>query len=158
MALNSVRASKLRSFLTILGVMIGVSSVIGLASIINGLDAAFNQEIDSMGSNTIMITKIGNDEFASIALNSFKGEGMTTDYIFKDETASTGAALIMVDENTGQNKIIVTLGASDNITHDEIKLAKKQIIASDVLLMQLETNFDAIEHAVSIAHATSQMS
>ena len=61
MALNSVRASKLRSFLTILGVMIGVSSVIGLASIINGLDAAFNQEIDSMGSNTIMITKFAFD-------------------------------------------------------------------------------------------------
>lgn len=57
MALNSVKSSKLRSFLTILGVMIGVSSVIGLASIINGLDAAFNQEIDAMGSNSIMVTK-----------------------------------------------------------------------------------------------------
>ncbi len=57
MALSSLRASKMRSGLTILGVMIGVSSVIGLASIVNGLDGAFNEEIDSIGSNTIMITK-----------------------------------------------------------------------------------------------------
>lgn len=57
MALGSLRASKLRSGLTILGVMIGVSSVIGLASIVNGLDRAFNEEIDSLGSNTIAITR-----------------------------------------------------------------------------------------------------
>ena len=58
MALSSLRASKLRSGLTILGVMIGVSSVIGLASIIGGLDSAFNEEIDSMGSNTIAVTRL----------------------------------------------------------------------------------------------------
>ncbi len=57
-ALDSLRVSKFRSALTILGVMIGVSSVIGLASVINGLDGAFNQEIDSQGSNSIMITKL----------------------------------------------------------------------------------------------------
>ena len=58
MALSSLRTSKLRSGLTILGVMIGVSSVIGLASIIGGLDSAFNEEIDSMGSNTIAVTRL----------------------------------------------------------------------------------------------------
>ncbi len=105
------------------------------------------------GADTTMITKIGNDEFAPIALNSFEGEGMITDYIFKDETADTGAALIMVDENTGQNKIIVTLGASDKLTQEEIDLASEQIINSDILLIQLETNFDALEYAVSIAYA-----
>ncbi len=57
MALESLRGSKFRSALTMLGVMIGVSSVIGLASIINGLDGAFNEEIDSMGSNTIAVTR-----------------------------------------------------------------------------------------------------
>ena len=52
MALNSLKGAKFRSALTILGVMIGVSSVIALASIVNGLDGAFNQEIDNIGSNT----------------------------------------------------------------------------------------------------------
>ncbi len=57
MAFGSLRANKFRSFLTILGVMIGVSSVIAMASIINGLDGQMNNEIDSMGSNVIWITK-----------------------------------------------------------------------------------------------------
>jgi len=58
MALSSLRSNKLRSFLTILGVMIGVSSVIGLASIIGGLDGAMENEIDKLGSNAIYITRL----------------------------------------------------------------------------------------------------
>jgi len=57
MALSSIKTNKLRSGLTILGVMIGVSSVIGLASIVNGLDMAMAEEIDALGSNIITITK-----------------------------------------------------------------------------------------------------
>ena len=54
MALGSLRANKLRSFLTILGVMIGVSSVIGLASIINGLNGAMQNEIENLGSAAVI--------------------------------------------------------------------------------------------------------
>jgi len=54
MALSSLRSNKLRSFLTILGVMIGVSSVIGLASIINGLNGALEEEIETLGATTII--------------------------------------------------------------------------------------------------------
>ncbi|MEA3296452.1 MAG: ABC transporter permease [candidate division Zixibacteria bacterium] len=54
MAMGSLRLNKLRSGLTILGVMIGVSSVIGLASIINGLNGAIVEEIDSAGATTII--------------------------------------------------------------------------------------------------------
>ncbi|MFH1373769.1 MAG: ABC transporter permease [bacterium] len=57
MALDSLRSNKLRSFLTILGVTIGVGAVISLASVIGGLDGAMNQEIDKLGSNAIYITK-----------------------------------------------------------------------------------------------------
>jgi len=103
------------------------------------------------GAETKMITKIGNDNFATIALESFKGENMDTDYIFKDEVESTGAALIMVDENSGQNKIIVTLGASKKLTHQEIDSAKSDLVKSNIFLTQLETNYDAVEYAISIA-------
>ena len=57
MGLSSLRANKFRASLTILGVMIGVASVIALASIINGMNLAMNEEIDSLGSNTIYVTK-----------------------------------------------------------------------------------------------------
>ncbi|KAA3634187.1 MAG: hypothetical protein DWP97_07635 [Calditrichaeota bacterium] len=57
MALSSLRSNKLRSGLTILGVMVGVSSVIGMAAIIDGLNGAMDEEIDALGSNVIWITK-----------------------------------------------------------------------------------------------------
>jgi len=57
MGLASLRANKLRAGLTILGVMVGVSSVIAMASIVDGLDGAMNNEIDQLGSNVIMVTK-----------------------------------------------------------------------------------------------------
>jgi putative ABC transport system permease protein len=58
MALSSLRANKLRSFLTILGVMIGVGAVICLASVVGGLDRAMEQEIDRLGSNVILISRL----------------------------------------------------------------------------------------------------
>lgn len=57
MALSAIRSNKLRAGLTILGVMVGVSSVIGMASIIDGLNGAMNEEIDKIGSNVITVTK-----------------------------------------------------------------------------------------------------
>lgn len=57
LALASIRENKLRAGLTILGVLIGVASVIGMASIIAGLDKMVLQEIENLGSNVIYITK-----------------------------------------------------------------------------------------------------
>ncbi|KAA3634188.1 MAG: hypothetical protein DWP97_07640 [Calditrichaeota bacterium] len=57
MALTALRSNKLRSGLTILGVMVGVSSVIGMAAIIDGLNGAMDQEIDQLGSNIIMVSR-----------------------------------------------------------------------------------------------------
>jgi len=57
MGLSSLRSNKLRSSLTILGVMIAVTSVIGLASIIDGLNNAVNEEIDTFGNNIIDIDR-----------------------------------------------------------------------------------------------------
>jgi putative ABC transport system permease protein len=57
MAMASLSSNKFRSGLTVLGVMIGVCSVIAIASVIDGLNRELTNEIDEMGSNIIMITK-----------------------------------------------------------------------------------------------------
>jgi len=57
MAWQAIRTNKLRSFLTILGVLIGVASVIGMASIIQGLNNSMSAQIQSLGSNVIYISK-----------------------------------------------------------------------------------------------------
>lgn len=61
MALSSIAGNKLRSGLTILGVMVGVGSVIGMAAIIDGLNLAAQESIDALGSNVIYISKFAPD-------------------------------------------------------------------------------------------------
>jgi ribokinase len=104
------------------------------------------------GADVKMITKVGRDDFADIALKSFKNEGMDTSLIFQAENEQTGTALIMVDENTSENKILVTLGACNHITDEDIEKAKDCIKNSSIFLTQLETNVDAVEKAVDIAY------
>jgi putative ABC transport system permease protein len=57
LAMSTVRAHKLRSFLTVLGVIIGTGAVIGVGSIIAGLDGAITNILRSFGPNTIIVTK-----------------------------------------------------------------------------------------------------
>ena len=57
MALGSLMSNKFRSFLTILGVVVGVGSVISMSAVIDGLDAAAKDEVDKMGTNVITVRK-----------------------------------------------------------------------------------------------------
>src|SRR5262245_29672362 len=57
MALSTLRANKLRSFLTVTGVVIGVWVVMVIASFICGIDYAVAKEIESFGANSIFVLK-----------------------------------------------------------------------------------------------------
>ncbi len=57
LALDTLRTHKFRSFLTILGVLIGTTTVIGVASIITGLNNQLVQTAEQYGSRTIFIYK-----------------------------------------------------------------------------------------------------
>src|SRR5947209_20408323 len=56
-AIATLRANKLRSSLTILGVSVGVITIIFMVSIIQGLNRAFAEQIEALGSNTIFVSK-----------------------------------------------------------------------------------------------------
>ena len=56
MAWHSIVSNKLRSLLTMLGIIIGVSAVIALMSVGYGVKADIENDISSLGSNTITIT------------------------------------------------------------------------------------------------------
>ena len=57
LALDSLTSNKFRSALTILGVLIGVWSVIAMTSLIQGLDNAVQQSIDDLGSNILYVDR-----------------------------------------------------------------------------------------------------
>jgi putative ABC transport system permease protein len=57
LALSTLRENKVRSFLTVLGVIIGTGTIIAVGSIIVGLDGAVTGVIRSMGTNTAVVFK-----------------------------------------------------------------------------------------------------
>ena len=56
LALRSVRRNLLRSFLTILGIVIGVSAVITMVTLGNGATQAIQTQITSLGTNLLMVS------------------------------------------------------------------------------------------------------
>jgi putative ABC transport system permease protein len=57
MALGTLRANKLRSSLTIVGVVIGVWTVMAIASIISGIDEAVKKAVESFGTRSVIVSK-----------------------------------------------------------------------------------------------------
>jgi len=56
-AMQTLRTSKVRSALTVLGIVIGVSSVISMAAIIQGLNKFVQDRVESLGSRTYFLTR-----------------------------------------------------------------------------------------------------
>jgi putative ABC transport system permease protein len=56
-ALDSLRVNKLRSFLTLLGIIIGITSIIAVISIIQGLDKYWKEKVSNFGPNTFVVTQ-----------------------------------------------------------------------------------------------------
>lgn len=114
----------------------------------------FNQGVAAhkAGADVTMVTKLGKDSFANVALDAMKELNMKQDYVFVTEEAETGCALILVDENTSQNEIVVLLGACNTITDDEVDSLTNILKDSEYLLTQLETNVSATNRVIDIAH------
>ena len=65
MSIDTLRASKMRSALTVLGVVIGITSIVGMTSLIRGFDESLRDSIRELGPNTIFVQKMGALSFAS---------------------------------------------------------------------------------------------
>src|SRR5437660_8059765 len=65
MAFDTVRTNKMRSALTVLGVVIGITSIVGMTAMIRGFDQSLREMISAIGPNTIFIQRFGITSFAS---------------------------------------------------------------------------------------------
>ena len=59
LALQTIRTHKLRAFLTVLGVIIGTGTIIGVSAILTGFDASITGILRSFGPNSIIVFKFG---------------------------------------------------------------------------------------------------
>src|ERR687892_2927162 len=81
MALDTVRINKLRSALTVLGIVIGITAIVGMTSLVRGFDESLRDSIRTLGPNTIYVQKFGAISMSSGAsfLDVLKRPNLTID-------------------------------------------------------------------------------
>ncbi len=57
MSVDTLRTNKMRSALTVLGIVIGITSIVGMTSLIRGLDQSLRESIQTLGPDTITVAK-----------------------------------------------------------------------------------------------------
>jgi len=65
MAFDTIRTNKMRSALTVLGVVIGITSIVGMTAMIRGFDKSLRDMIGAIGPNTIFLQRFGVTSFAN---------------------------------------------------------------------------------------------
>ncbi len=82
MAIKSITASKMRTFLTMLGIIIGVCAVIVLVSVVQGSTGSITDSIESLGANSITVSFTGRNSTKNVTYDEmleFKDEN--SDYV-----------------------------------------------------------------------------
>ena len=65
LALDTLRTNKLRSGLTVLGIVIGITAIVGMTSLIRGFDDSLRDSISELGPNTIILAKFSGVSIAA---------------------------------------------------------------------------------------------
>ena len=102
-----------------------------------------------LGCNVSFISKIGNDDYGKLALDSLKQNNIDTSNIIISKEHQTGVAGIHVDSNSGQNSITVIRGAPASFTKDEIDI--NVIKKSKIFLTQLEIPIEVTLYSLKAA-------
>jgi len=96
------------------------------------------------GAEAIIIGRVGADSLGDIMLRHYADEGMSTRYVKVSGKSETGSALIEVNTQSAQNRIIIIKGACDEITAAEVTEAEQDFAACDLVLTQLETSMESV--------------
>jgi putative ABC transport system permease protein len=96
MAFDTIRSNKMRSALTVLGVVIGVTSIVGMTSLIRGFDTSLRNSINSLGPNTIFVQKFGISSFSSSSsfMQLMRRPNLTADDMKAIERMSTTIGMV----------------------------------------------------------------
>lgn len=103
-----------------------------------------------LGADVAMVGRIGNDMFGESLRISLKEVGINIRHVTCDSNASTGVAIIVV-EDSGQNSIVVSSGANKHVSLKDISQAEDVIQSADLLLLQLEIPLPAVYKAAQLA-------
>ena len=106
-----------------------------------------------LGAVVTFVGCVGADSFGDLLVLNLENEGIDTQFVTRDPDAATGVALITVDEEFGENTIVVAPGANAKLSPPLIDLAAAAIRDADVLLCQLEIPMETVQAALQMARS-----
>ena len=104
-----------------------------------------------LGNSVLMVGRVGGDAFGSVLKQNLSSFGVRTEKIFQDETASSGTAVITVDD-AGNNSIVISAGANGNVSISDVESISNLLKNAKILLLQLEIPFEVVERAINLAY------
>jgi ribokinase len=103
-----------------------------------------------LGADVTFVGCVGQDSFGDTALKTWQAEGINTAYVRRDPDHATGVAPIFV-EDSGENSIVVALGANLALSPADVDAARDAIAQADLLVVQLEIDLKTVKHALQVA-------
>jgi putative ABC transport system permease protein len=174
MAMGTIWANKMRSALTVLGVVIGITAIVGMSSIIRGFDESFRDLIRQLGPNTIIVARVS---FASAGSGMDrkildKRPNLTVEdaALLKSEipTLKSAAAIVQGQQRmfyrNEKTQSMTILGSSEDFidvnfckieqgrffTENEVRHRRNVVVIGQVPLKAFFTNSDPIGKVVRI--------
>jgi putative ABC transport system permease protein len=130
MAFETVRGNKMRSALTVLGVVIGITSIVGMTAMIRGFDQSLREMISAIGPNTIFIQRFG--------ITSFAGGAEFKELIKRPNLSVSDARAIEAQAGTIQF-VDIQLGAGGPPTQRRVFYGKQK--TKNIVVLGTTENF-----------------
>ena len=103
-----------------------------------------------LGANVSFIGAVGKDKNGEHVKEFLKEKGL--DAHIKDSDKPTGVAFIILEEETGENRILIVQGANTDIQKEDIDRFEHLFEESDILLTQLENSPETVEYVLKKAY------
>lgn len=108
------------------------------------------------GGDVHFITRLGRDDFARIA-HGVWAEARVKPAVVEDTASYTGAAMIFVDDASGDNAIIVAPGAAGRIAPADVQAQSALIARAGIFMTQLEQPLPAAQAGLALARSYGVM-
>ncbi len=131
MAWDTIRTNKLRSGLTVLGIVIGVSTVILISSVVNGLNSRISTAVTSIGSNIIWAFR-----FDVITLNRPTSEMLTRKELTYDDAMAMNGLPHVKAVTAGQRFFNPQFGVGSYSVKYGNRKAENTILEGDTATVQ----------------------
>ncbi|KAI9781220.1 MAG: hypothetical protein M1816_002443 [Peltula sp. TS41687] len=96
-----------------------------------------------------MVGAVGDDEFGASLTTGLRRDGIDVSAVETRQNVSTGVACVLVETDTGQNRILVSSNANDTLKPDQFKELSDPL--PDLIILQLEIPLETVLQVLQTA-------